>query len=170
MIHCGTEIVTNSKNNIPMSFRSLCFVFLVIFGFNFTSAQRPYQPQPGQRGYVPTPKNIPRQNLGLKDVQKELEVIIPACVLEFNFDEFEKEIFKQLLTRKIEGENALYSSESITRDDRRKALIQIDKDFYSEVSSIMTPEEIERFKVMDFDKEKKEKKKEKRRKKKKNKS
>ena len=72
---------------------------------------------------------------------------------------------------KIESQNAVLEDKKVNRDERRKRFIQIDKDFYSELSAIMTVEEIERFKVLDFDQvEKEEKKKKKRKKKKRNKS
>ena len=89
--------------------KSLIIVLLILISSQFTFAQQAHLPQRGQRGYVPPPKNMHRTNIELKDVQKELELIVPICVSEFALDDFEKEIFKQLLTQKIEKENAILS-------------------------------------------------------------
>ena len=111
--------------------------------------------------------NQPRAIRVEKDIQKELDLIVPICAQEFQFDEFEKEIFKQLLTKKIEDENKVIVNEDMKPEDKRKYYIQIDKNFQGELAMIMTPDEIEQFGMMNFHKEERETKKEKRRKKKK---
>ena len=127
--------------------------------------------QRGQRGYVPPPVDNTKTYIELKEVNEEVNKILPICVAEFNLDDFVKEILKILLTNKFESENAVLEDKKVNRDERRKRFIQIDKDFYSELTAIMTAEEMERFKVLDFDQvEKEEKKKKKRKKKKRNKS
>lgn len=135
------------------------------------SAQNMGRVQRGQRGYVPPPVDNTKTYIELKEVNEEVNKILPICVTEFNLDDFEKEILKILLTNKFESENAVLEDKKVNRDERRKRFIQIDKDFYSELTAIMTAEEMERFKVLDFDQvEKEEKKKKKRKKKKRNKS
>lgn len=144
--------------------------FLVCFGFQFAEAQLGYYPQRGQRGYVPR-MNTPVSAVTVeKDLQKELERIVPICTQEFQFDDFEKEIFKQLLTKKIEDENRIISNEDMKPDDKRKIYVQIDKTFQVDLKTIMTPDEIEQFALMNFHKEERVTKKEKRKKRKKNKS
>ena len=142
-----------------------CFVFCL--GFQFAEAQYGYYPRRGQRGYVPPMNNQPRAIRVEKDIQKELDLIVPICSQEFQFDEFEKEIFKQLLTKKIEEENKVIVNEDMKPEDKLKYYTQIDKNFQKELAVIMTTEEIEHFGMMNFQKEERETKKEKRRKKKK---
>lgn len=129
-------------------------------------AQNLGQIQRGQRGYTPPPINNSTPFVELKDVNEELNKILPICVTQFSLDDFEKEILKILLTNKFESENTVLEDKKVNRDERRKRFIQIEKDFYSELTAIMNIEEIERFKVLDFDQvEKDEKKKKKKRKK-----
>lgn len=143
------------------------FCFLLCFGFQFAEAQLGYHPQRRTRGYVPPMNNQPRAIRAEKDIQKELDLIVPICSKEFQFDDFEKEIFKQLLAKKIEEENRITLNEDLQLEDKRKNYIQIDKNFQADLATIMTPDEIEQFGLMNFNKEEREKKKDKRRKKKK---
>lgn len=134
-------------------------------------AQNLGQIQRGQRGYTPPPINNSTPFVELKDVNEELNKILPICVTQFSLDDFEKEILKILLTNKFESENTVLEDKKVNRDERRKRFIQIEKDFYSELTAIMNIEEIERFKVLDFDQvEKDEKMKKKKKKKKRKKS
>ena len=117
------------------------------------SRQRAVAPPPTASSYVT-----------VKDVHEEVSKIVPLCVTEFQLDDFEKEIFKNFLTHKIESENAVLLNEDIKGADRRKQLEHIDKEFYAELTAILTNDEIEAYKLMDFDRKKKKKKKRKKKK------
>ena len=151
-----------------LKFQVVCSVFLLVV--TSLSAQNLGHVQRGQRVYTPPPLNNTRTYIELKEVNEEVNKMLPICVSEFNLDDFEKEILKSLLTNKFESENAVLEDKKVNRDERKKRFIQIDKDFYSELSAIMTVDEMERFKVLDFEKVEKEEKKKKKKKKKRKKS
>lgn len=131
------------------------------------SAQNMGRVQRGQRGYTPPPVDNTKTYIELKEVHEEVSKMLPVCVNEFSLDDFEKEILKSLLTNKFESENAVLEDKKVNREERRKRFIAIDKDFYTELSVIMTTDEIERFKILDFDQIEKDNKKKKKKKKKK---
>jgi hypothetical protein len=144
-----------------------CYLYvlfvLVTFNINAQNFGR------GQRGVAEPPvTNI--ASVSLKDVHEEVMKIIPICVTEFKLDDFEKEILKNFLTNKFESENAILLNESIKGADRRKELDRLDKEFYENLLAIFTTDEIESFKIMDFEQLEKDKKKKKKKKRKKSKS
>ena len=106
-----------------------------------------------------------------KDVEKELARIMPICIETFSFDEFEKQIFRQFLTKKIEAENRILVDEDMSIEAKIKQFNQIRTNHLSEINVVMTPDEVEQYKLLDFSKEdRNRKKKEKRKKRKKDKS
>lgn len=152
------------------SLKSQIIFFVFLLGVTALSAQNLGQVQRGQRGYTPPPINNAKTYIALKNVDEEISKMLPICVSKFGLDDFEKEILKILLINKFESENAVLEDKKVNRDLRRKRFIQIDKDFYSELSAIMTDDEMEEFKVFDFDQVEKEEKKKKKKKKKRKKS
>ena len=153
-----------------MYYRLFAIIAFLCIGLQFTNAQMGYIPQRGQRGYIP-PNRTPARMIHVeKDVQQELEKILPVCVSAFSLDDFEKGIFRQLLTRKIERENAVIRNEDIKPEDRSKQFLQIEKTFQEDLKAILTDDEIEQYLLIDFSKENRQDKKEKRKRRKKNKS
>lgn len=134
---------------------------LICCTFQALNAQQIDGIQRGQRGYVPPPKQSFKTYIELKDPYKETNIILPKCVEAFKLDAFEKEILKNILVKNIESQNVILSDKKNTREVRQKKIIELDKYFYKELSSILSEEEIEEFKVMDFEETKEEKKKKK---------
>ncbi|RLD29150.1 MAG: hypothetical protein DRI75_04325 [Bacteroidetes bacterium] len=134
--------------------------------FQTINAQQIDRIQRGQRGYVPPARLSNETYIETKDPYREANIILPKCIEEFELDAFEKEVLKNMLIKKFENQNVILSDKNNNRETRRKKMLDLDKDFYKELSSILTAEEIEQFKVMDFvqSKEVKKKKKKNRRK------
>jgi len=151
-----------------MSKRIVFLIFLLSLSTQFILAQQADNSQRGQRGYIPPPRYSNTTFIELKDPQEETKLILSKCVTTFGLDDFQEQILKSMLLKKIEDENNILSDKGNTRDDRKKKVIDRNNLFISELNSIMTPEQIEQYKVMDFS-ETKEDKKEKKKKKKKNK-
>ena len=129
----------------------------------------PYQ-QGQSRSYTPQPRVDIESSTELMNPHDQMNEILPKCVEAFNLDAFEKEIVKGILLKKFESQNAVLSDKKDDYDDKKKSLIEIDKRFYKELSSILTEEEIEKYKVLDFKESKEEKKKKKKDKRKKRKT
>lgn len=129
--------------------------------FQALNAQQIDGIQRGQRGYVPPPKQSFKTYFELKDPYEETNIILPKCVEAFKLDAFEKEILKSILIKNIESHNVILSDKKNTREVRQKKIIELNKYFYKELSSILSEEEIEEYKVMDFEETKEEKKKKK---------
>ena len=118
--------------------------------------------QRGQRGYVPPPRYIGGTYIDLKDPQEESNLIMSKCVTKFNLDDFQKEILKSMLIKKIEDENIILRDKANSREDRKKKIADRNNLFYKELASILTQEQVDDYKIMDFSEtaeEKKEKKK-----------
>jgi len=141
---------------------------LVIFGlslsFQFVNAQQVNGIQRGQRGYVPPPVNNTTTYIELKNPYEEVSIMLPKCVEVFNLDDFEKEIIKGILLKNFENQNVILSDEGNSREERKKKLAELDKEFYKELALILSTDEIEKFKLMDFSETKAEKKQKKRKK------
>ena len=129
--------------------------------------QQAYMPQRGQRGYVPPMRFSNQANVVPKDIPEELSLIMPLCIERFGLDAFEQEIMKSLLTRKMETENAILANKDLSIEDRKKAYLQADKTFFAEVSSILTEDEIEELRNLNFGDVKRDEKKKRRKKKRK---
>lgn len=140
------------------------FLFLGIIiccTFQAINAQQVDRIQRGQRGYTPPPKVNYETYIELKDPYEATSIILPKCVEAFELDAFEKEILKNILIKQFESQNAILSDKKNSREDRKKKILDFDKFFYKELSSILSEEEIEEFKIMDFEETKEEKKKKK---------
>ena len=136
-------------------------VFLGIFIcciFQPISAQQVDRIQRGQRGYTPPPKQNYETFIELKDPYEETNIILAKCIKAFDLDAFEKEILKNILIKNFESQNAILNDKKNSREDRKKKILDLDKNFYNELSSILSVEEIEEYKVMDFEETKEEKK------------
>ncbi len=140
------------------------FLFLGIIiccTFQAINAQQADRIQRGQRGYTPPPKVNYETYLELKDPYEATNIILPKCIEEFKLDAFEKEILKNILIKQFESQNEILSDKKNSREARQKKFLDLDKYFYKELSIILTTEEIEKYKVMDFEESKEEKKKKK---------
>jgi hypothetical protein len=149
------------------------FSLIIIFclATQFINAQQvdPNRVQRGQRGYVPEPKYKTTTYIGLHDVQNEINIIVPKVVKELKLDDFQKEIFKNLLTQKLEDENSILEDKRNTRETRRKKTLERGKQFIKSLSEIFSKEQVDEFNVMSFSESKDEKKARKRKGKKNNK-
>ena len=151
-------------------------VFILFFGILICcsveglNAQQLGRAQRGQRGYTPAPRQITEKFIELKDPYEETNRILPKCVEAFKLDAFEQEILKSSLIHKFERLNRILEDKKINREERKKNLISIDKEFYREISTILTQDEVEEFKLIDFEETKEEKKLKKKKKKKKRKN
>lgn len=142
-------------------------VLVLVFGalFNFGFAQQANQIQRGQRGYVPEMRLNEETYIDLVDPFVEIEKMMPKCITALNLDAFEQEIVKSMLLKKFESQNAILSDEKNSRADRKKKIDDLDKGFLVELATILKPEEIDKFRAIDFTETKAEKKKRKKKKK-----
>jgi len=143
----------------------LSFGILLCCIFQTLTAQQIDSRQGGQRGFEPTQNIDSDLYIGLKDPYEETNIILPKCVEEFKLDAFEKEIFKGLLIKKFEKQNIMLNDKKVSFEEQKKNLQDLNNNFYKELSSILSEEEIEKYKVMDFKESKEEKKKKKKKKK-----
>ena len=139
----------------------LPFGILMCCIFQSATAQQIDGRQGSQRGFEPTQNIDSDTYIGLKDPYEETNIILPKCIEEFKLDAFEKEIFKGLLIKKFEKQNIMLNDKKISFEEQKKNLQDLNNNFYKELSSILTVEEIEKYKVMDFKESKEEKKKKK---------
>lgn len=141
-------------------------VLVLVLGalFNFGFAQQANQIQRGQRGYVPEMRLNEETYIDLVDPFVEIEKMMPKCITVLGLDAFEQEIVKGMLLKKFESQNAILSDEKNTRADRKKKIDDLDKGFLVELGAILKPEEIDKFRAIDFTETKSEKKKRKKKK------
>jgi hypothetical protein len=119
-----------------------------------------------QRRISPAPVQSTQNSIELKNPYEVMSIILPKCVEAFKLDDFEKEIIKGILLKKLESQNVILGDEDSTVEDKKKKLKEINKVFYKELALILSAEEIEQFKVMDFSETREDKKKKKKDKKK----
>ena len=146
----------------------LSFLF-VIAGSFLSQAQQADNVQRGQRGYVPPIRYNQTTYIELKDPIEETDRIIAKCITELSLDDFQKEIMKNMVMKKIEDENAILPDKENSREARRKKIIERDKLFVKELESILSAEQVDIYKNMDLSEtreDRKEKKKKKKRRKK----
>lgn len=149
----------------------ILFIVCLFFFGNATYAQQADRIQRGQRGYVPPPKFSNKTFIELHDVAVETDYIVNMAVKEYGLDDFQKEILKNMVTKKLEDENAILTDKSNSREERKKKIVARNNLFFSELNGILTPEQVEGFRNLDFEqmgeesKEEKKKSKKKRRKK-----
>jgi hypothetical protein len=149
-----------------MNKRIPLLLFVLIFTLQFNFAQQVDHVQRGQRGYVPPPRYSNVTYIELKDPTEETELILSKCVEAFKLDDFQQEILKSMVFKKIEDENNIFLDKGNTRETRKKKIIDRNNLFFSDLTSILTQEEIDEYKIMDFEEtaeDKKEKKKKKKR-------
>ena len=151
----------------------LLILVLLCFASQVVNAQYGYGSRRGQRrGYTPPPSPSANtdSSINLKDPYDQISIVLPKCVEAFNLDDFEKEIIKGLLLKNFESRNIILGDKDTSVEDKKKELTEIDKIFYKDLVLILSTEEVEKFKLMDFSetredkKQKKKKKKEKRKK------
>lgn len=142
-------------------------VFLIVLAgiMQIGFAQQANQIQRGQRGYSPPIRLNEETYIDLVDPYEEIEKMMPKCVAALNLDAFEQEIVKGMLVKKFESQNAILTDEKNTRADRKKKIDLLEKEFLKELGTILKPDEIEKYKTIDFSETKEEKKKRKKKKK-----
>lgn len=121
-------------------------------------AQQPNRMIRGSRGYIPPPKQLNGSYIELQDPQEQLAIVLPKVTEEFQMDAFQQEIFKSLFLQKVEDENNILTNKALNREGRRQMLTLRNNQFHKDLSSILTQEQVESFKVMDFTESKEEKK------------
>jgi len=152
------------------------YLILLVLVLTFTTQKiyaqygNPYQQSSQRRGYIPPPRTEIESSTELMNPYDQVKIVLPKCVETFKLDAFEKEIVKGLLLNKFESQNMIFGNKNSSLEDKKKNLIEIDKRFYRELGLILSTEEIEQFKVMDFKESKEEKKKKKKDKRKKRKT
>ena len=117
------------------------------------------QIQRGQRGYSPPPLIMNEETYSeLVDPYDEVDKMMPKCVAVLNLDAFEQEIIKGMLIKKFESQNAIREDEKNIRADRKKKIDDLEKEYWKELTTILEPDEIEKYKTIDFTETNKEKK------------
>jgi len=144
----------------------LAFIGVLSTSFQDLSAQQAYRTQRGQRGYTPPPKAPSDAYIEIKDPYEVTSMMLPKCVEAFSLDDFEKEILKGMLIKKYEGLNVVLENKDNNREERKSKMLALDKAFFLELSSILSIDEVEDFKMMDFSETREERKEKKRNKKK----
>lgn len=134
---------------------------IIVFGalFNFGFAQQANQVMRGQRGYSPPIIYNDETYIELVDPYDEVDKMMPKCVSVLGLDAFEQEIIKGMLIKKFESQNAILKDEKNTREDRKKKIDDLEKEYMKELSTILKPEEIVKYQSIDFTETNKEKKK-----------
>ena len=145
-------------------FKFLTFIAILFFSTQSFSQQL-YNVQRGQRGYIPPPKYEASAYITTLDVYEELNVVLPMCVASFSLDEFETQILKGMLVKKLDSYNAIVSNTDLSKEARQDKIKQLEIDFVKSLTIILTPDEITEYVDMDFNKKKKGKKRKKKRKK-----
>ena len=104
------------------------FTFSTILFFSVQSfSQQVYNVQRGQRGYIPPPKYEASAYITTLDVYEELNVVLPMCVASFSLDEFETQILKGMLLKKLESYNAVVSNTDLSKEARQDKLKQLEE-------------------------------------------
>jgi hypothetical protein len=136
-------------------------VVLVVFGvvFNVGFAQQADQIQRGQRGYNPPIIYNNETFIELVDPYDEVDKMLPKCIAVLGLDAFEQEIIKGMLIKKFESQNAILEDEKNQREDRKKKIDALNKQYIIELSTILKPDEIVKYQAIDFTETNKEKKK-----------
>jgi hypothetical protein len=136
-------------------------VVLVVFGvvFNVGFAQQADQIQRGQRGYNPPIIYNNETFIELVDPYDEVDKMLPKCIAVLGLDAFEQEIIKGMLIKKFESQNAILEDEKNKREDRKKKIDALNKQYIAELSTILNPDEIVKYQAIDFTETNKEKKK-----------
>jgi hypothetical protein len=151
--------------------KNLYFYLTIVLFFCVTqvvNAQYGYGSRRGQqRSYRPTPMPSNQNSIELKDPHESMTIVLSKCVETFKLDDFEKEITKGLLLKRFESQNVIFADKDGNLEERKKKFLEIDKVFYKDLASILSTEEIEEFKTMNFSETKEEKKKKKKDKKRK---
>ncbi len=142
-------------------------VLVLFFLFSISSfSQQLNNMQRGQRGYSPMPKYNSSAYVSTLNIYKELDKILPKCKVEFSLDEFEMQILKGLLIKKMEGYNLIVDNEDYTRDVRLSKLKLNEFEYVKSLNSILSSTEVSRYIEMDFESDSKEKKKKRKKRKK----
>jgi hypothetical protein len=136
-------------------------VVLVVFGvvFNVGFAQQADQIQRGQRGYNPPIIYNNETFIELVDPYDEVDKMLPKCIAILGLDAFEQEIIKGMIIKKFESQNAILEDEKNKREDRKKKIDALNKQYIIELSTILKPDEIVKYQAIDFTETNKEKKK-----------
>ncbi|MBT8253100.1 MAG: hypothetical protein HKN00_09135 [Flavobacteriaceae bacterium] len=147
-------------------FRTIAMIIMACALTGSTFAQQIGNVQRGQRGYAPSIQYNESTYIEIKDPVKESQRILEKCLEVFALDAFQQEIFKGMMTKKIEDDNVILNDKVNSREDRRKKLSEREKIFFKELGSILNDEQVEDYKLMDFTETKEDRKKKKKRKRK----
>lgn len=144
----------------------ILLVAIMTFSGQLIHSQQADRIQRGMRGYTPPPRLQQGTYIDTQDPQEQTEIIIQKCEEVLKIDDFQKEIMKNMVYRKIEAENAILTDKGNTREDRKKKITDLNNQFLAELSGILTPDQVQQYNTLDFTETKEEKKEKKKRKKK----
>jgi len=147
----------------------ISILFLSLLFFNQSVFAQGYRlPQRGQRGYIPpsTQGSTGAYKAGPKDASTIVEEQMPTYIVELKLDAFKEEVLKSLLIQYYTKREPIQSDYSIEYTDRQDILLKLEEELHTELTTILSPEELEGFKNIHFldAKEKKKKIKEKKKK------
>lgn len=141
-----------------------------LLAFTCTVASAQYGQQYGNRrrssiSQMPQAKEEPPKPKTAEEIATER---LPTYVSTFNLDPFESEVLRSNLVDHFNKMMALNKNQTLTPKEMREEFERYEKDFKSNLSTILSEDEIEQFIAMDFSstgkrkrkKEKKEKNKE----------
>ena len=144
----------------------ILLVAIMTFSGQLITAQQADRIQRGMRGYTPPPRLQQGTYIDTLDPQEQTEIIIQKCEEELKIDDFQKEIMKNMVFKKIEAENAILLDKGNTREDRKKKITDLNNQFLVELSGILTPDQVQKYNTLEFTETREEKKEKKKRKKK----
>jgi len=144
-------------------------VILLFSQTAFAQFGNPYQGRRTNGSRLPSAGPTYQPKKETKDMQEIVSERIPFYAEALQLDDFEKEVFKQMLLENLEEQEAIIASEEIKVSDKRALLEASQKALTDNLSTILTEEELEKFRTLkppDSKEGKKEKRKKKKKKKK----
>ncbi|MBT8304497.1 MAG: hypothetical protein KJP09_08515 [Bacteroidia bacterium] len=107
------------------------------------------QPERGNRGYTPPPQARPSAYAERpKDGQELVAMLMPYYVEKLQLDDFKKEILKNMLIKHYDQLESLRVDTSMKYDQKQYALSRLEEKLQTELESIFSADEVERFKEL----------------------
>jgi len=148
--------------------RLVIIIILLTLTANTVMAQGLYRNQRGQRGYTPPPKPLEVNAYDKKmDANAIANAQLPTYSEVLKLDDFQKELVKNILIDHFTKREVLRTDFGLSFGDKQDAYTKLDEELHTELATILSPEQVEAFKKVQFIDDKKLLKEEKRKKKKK---
>lgn len=140
----------------------------LLFAHQIVVAQIGYRPpQQGQRGYIPpSTQRTGNYTAGPRDAETIVAERMPTYVSDLKLDAFKQEILRSKLIGYYTRREVIRVDASIKYNERQDRYNNLDEELYAELNSILSPEELDKFKGIQFLDEKAIKKKNRKKKKK----